>query len=385
LFSVLSFFLFFQCFLVGLVLVSIFASNESNSITSSSATGLFFIAGVDAASPPTSSSVVSTVQVSLKGKKYEIQDVATVEELQERLEEASGVAPSKQGRILFQGKTLAKANDGKSSLVEAGVKSGDVLNCVPAGSSGSTSGKKKKKTALTSAAKKSTANTAGSSKSVTSSAAAKLSDELSTLTGGKNPEDMSPDEIKAALKAAGVDTDKLDEANQRMTEMLQQAGVDTSKMEDMVKNMMSGDGGGGGLGGLFGGKPPSMEDSMDMMNSMMNSPLFSQLMNDPEKLEESRQMILKNPMMKSMLDMNPQISQILNDPVAWRESMQAAAKMYQEMDKDELLSAMKEGAAAAAANGGLPPGMPPGLFGDGAASAASTTTPSALDELDEDD
>mmetsp|Transcript_39251 Transcript_39251/g.94910 ORF Transcript_39251/g.94910 Transcript_39251/m.94910 type:complete len:378 (-) Transcript_39251:102-1235(-) len=365
-------------FAVGSVLALSF-HNDGSSSSSSSLRLLPFIPVVDATPPP----VVSSVQVSLKGKKYEIEDVTTVEELQERLEEASGVSPSKQGRILFQGKTIT-SNDGKTSLVDAGVKTGDVLNCVPA-----TSGKKKKST---SAAKKSTATASSSSAAAASpakkspvdtAALEKLSAELSTITGGKNPEDMSPDEIKTALKAAGVDTDKLDEANQKMKEMLESSGIDTNKMEDMVKNMMGGGGAGGadgGLGGLFGGKQPSMEDSMDMMSGMMNSPLFTQMMNDPEKLEESRQMILKNPMMKSMLEMNPQMAQIINDPVAWRESMQAAAKMYQEMDKDELLAAMKEGAAAAGS--GMPPdGMPSGLFGDSAAS----TTPSALDELDEDD
>jgi hypothetical protein len=331
---------------------------------------------------------VSSVQVSLKGKKYEIKDVATVEELQERLEEASGISPSKQGRILFQGKTLT-SSDGKSRLIDAGVQTGDVLNCVP-----TTTGKKKKTSTATAAAKKpaesSSLSTSSSmlSKSSVESEMAKLSAELTKITGGKNPEDMSQEEIIAALKEAGVDTDKLDEANKRMKQMLEASGIDTNKMEEMVKNMMGGggsDGGaGGGLGGLFGGKSPSMEESMDMMSSMMNSPLFSQYMNDPEKLEESRQMILSNPMMKSMLEMNPQLSQVLNDPIAWRETMQAAAKMYQEMDKDELLAAMKESAAAAGSGmmpGGLPDGLPPGLFGDGAASSS----PSTLDELDEDD
>ena len=360
-----------------MLVFSFHGGGSSSSSPSSSLRLLPFIPVVHATPPP----VVSSVQVSLKGKKYEIEDVTTVEELQERLEEASGISPSKQGRILFQGKTIT-SNDGKTSLVDAGVKTGDVLNCVPA-----TSGKKKKST---SAAKKSTATASSSSAAAATSpdknspvdtaALEKLSAELSTITGGKNPEDMSPEEIKTALKAAGVDTDKLDEANQKMKEMLESSGIDTNKMEEMVKNMMGGGGADGGLGGLFGGRQPSLEDSMDMMSGMMNSPLFTQMMNDPEKLEESRQMILKNPMMKSMLEMNPQMAQIINDPVAWRESMQAAAKMYQEMDKDELLAAMKEGAAAAGS--GVPPdGMPSGLFGDSAAS----TTSSALDELDEDD
>jgi hypothetical protein len=46
------------------------------------------------------------------------------------------------------------------------------------------------------------------------------------------------------------------------------------------------------------GKPPSMEESMKMMQEMVNSPIFQEYMNDPERLEQSRQMILNNPMLK---------------------------------------------------------------------------------------
>lgn len=348
---------------------------------------------VNAASSP-STSVISSIQVSLKGKRYQVENVSTLAELQERLEEASGVPPSKQGRILFRGQTLSGSGSSNVALSEAGVQDGDVVNCVPTsaaavGAGGKTTGSGKKKT------KKSTTSSSSSSGSTQKKAASSTTTTTTVIPKDEKltpPEDMTPDQIKASLKEAGIDTEMLDQANEQMKGMLQQAGVDPEKMEAMVQNMMGGAGGGGpggGLGDLFGGMggagaggAPSLEESMDLMSGMMNSPLISQFMNDPEKLEESRQMILKNPMMKSMVEMNPGMSQIINDPVAWREAMQAAAKMYQEMDKDDLLQAMKEGASAAAAGGGMPPGMPPGLFGSG---SASSTTPSALDELDEDD
>ena len=106
----------------------------------------------------------------------------------------------------------------------------------------------------------------------------------------------------------------------------------------------------------------------------MNSPMFQQYMSDPDRLEESRQMILNNPMMKSMLAGMPGMEDLLNDKDAWREAMQAAANLYQNMDNDQLMQAMMGGAGAGA-------GMPPGLF-DGMNPAGAEAS-LALDELSE--
>jgi len=96
----------------------------------------------------------------------------------------------------------------------------------------------------------------------------------------------------------------------------------------------------------------------------MKSPMFQEYMSDPEKLEQSRQMILQNPMLKGMMGNMPGMEELLNNPDAWREAMQAAANMYQNMDPNDLMKAM----------GGMG-GMPGGdMFGDATA---------ALDELSE--
>lgn len=115
-----------------------------------------------------------------------------------------------------------------------------------------------------------------------------------------------------------------------MKNMLKNAGVDASQLDDLMKSMP---GGGEGM--------PNMEESMKMMQDMMNSPLFQEYMNDPEKLEQSRQMILSNPMMKGMMAGMPGFDEILNDPVKWRETMLAAANMYKSMGSD--LSKLMEG------------------------------------------
>ena len=98
---------------------------------------------------------------------------------------------------------------------------------------------------------------------------------------------------KSLLREAGV----TDGANIVMTpgagsmqDLMKQAGVDTDKLDDLMKSM--------GLNGAGDGKAPSMEESMNMMKDMMNSPMIKDMMSDPERLEQSRQMILNNPMMK---------------------------------------------------------------------------------------
>ena len=244
---------------------------------------------------------IHNLQVTLRGHKYEISGVETVQQLQDELQKTSGVSPKQQGRVLFGGKRLTASQ----SLEEAGVTDGAKLNLVP----GKTTTKSTTTTTTTTTAKAS---------STSSSAEPKL-------------EGMG--------------------------------GMDMAGFDDFIKSM----GGGGGENG----KPPNMEESMEMMSSMMNSPIFQEYMSDPEKLEQSRQMILQNPLLKSMMGGMPGMEELLNDPVAWREAMTAAANIYKNMDKDDLMKAMM--------GDGMPP---PGIF-DGSMDSAATTA--ALDELSEGD
>lgn len=255
----------------------------------------------------TANTPIPSVQVTLRGKKYEIEDVTTVSELQERLSEASGVDPSQQGRVLFNGKRL----DSDDALSVVGVEKGDQLNVVP--------GKTKSK---------------GKSTSSTSS--------------------------------SGATSEAAPASSNSMKGMLEGSGIDTSKLDEMMKSMGAGK----------NGEAPDLSESMEMMSNMMKSPIFTEYMNDPERLEQSRQMILNNPMLKSMMGSMPGMEDILNSPEAWREAMQAAASMYQNMDQDDLMNAMM---GMGGAGGGMD--MPPGLF-DGTTPKAGTA---ALDELPEDD
>jgi len=254
------------------------------------------------------SAPLKDLQVTLRGKKYDISDVTTVKELKEKVKEISGT--TKDHNVLFGGKKLATS----ASLQEAGVSDGDQLNMVPAST-------KTKQSAATTTAKSSTASAA---------------------TSGDG---------------AGQDTENID----AMKEYLQQSGMDPAQIEQMMSSM--------------GGEMPDLKDSLQSMTQMMNSPMFQEYMSNPEMLEQSRQMILNNPMLKGMMGSMPGMEELLNDPVAWREAMQAAANMYKNMDGADLQS-MLEGM------GNMPGGAPGGLFNGGLDNSAAATA--ALDELDED-
>merc|ERR1712154_760343 len=74
-----------------------------------------------------------------------------------------------------------------------------------------------------------------------------------------------------------------------------------------------------------------MQQSMEMMQEMLKSPLFDEYLNSPEKMEQSRQMILTNPLMKNMMSSLPGFDDILQDKHKFRETMIAAAQMYKNM------------------------------------------------------
>jgi len=263
------------------------------------------------------SSPLKDLQVTLRGKKYDVSDVTTVKELKERVKEISGT--TKDHNVLFGGKKLANS----VSLQEAGVSDGDQLNMVPATT----------KTKQSAAAATTTAAATAKSSTAASSAAA--------ANGGEGQKSESMDAMK---------------------EYLQQSGMDPAQIEQMMSSM--------------GGEMPDLKESLQSMTQMMNSPMFQEYMSNPEMLEQSRQMILNNPMLKGMMGGMPGMEELLNDPVAWREAMQAAANMYKNMDGSDLQS-MLEGM------GNMPGGAPGGLFNGELDNSSAATA--ALDELDEDD
>ena len=185
---------------------------------------------------------------------------------------------------------------------------------------------------------------------------------------GSGPPGSVPFVPRGGADAAAGDGPGGGAGSSPLEDMMKAAGVDPEQLDGLMKGMP-----GGGEGGM-----PSMEESMKAMGDMMNSPVFKEYMEDPEKLEESRQMILQNPMMKSMMAGMPGFDEILNDPDKWRETMQAAAEMYKQMGSGmgDLMSGMMGGMGGGAGLPGLG-----GAGGDGMPTLGGSSE--ALDELSE--
>ena len=271
--------------------------------------------------------------MTLRGQPYEIEDVTTVGELRAQLAEQAGESssssqPQRLKLLLSGGQRLP--DDPKAVLADVGVPTtGAQLSAVPSSSSG-----KKKKSSST------------------------------NINSNNKP--------IASASTAGPAA-----ASNPMKDYLKQAGIDTAQLDEMMK----------GLGGAGGEEEqtPSLQDSMAAMKDVMNSPMFQEMMNDPERLEQSRQMILNNPMLKSMMGGMPGMEELLNDKDAWREAMQAAAEIYKSMDSDQLMKTMMAGMGASGMPpmGGMGGGAGANLF-DGTLDNSMAAT-AALDELDEDE
>lgn len=263
------------------------------------------------------------MSVTLRGKKYSVNNVSTVSEIQKNVEALSGLTASKQG-VLFQGQKLQPPD----VLEDVGIEDGSVINIVP--TSGSSGTKKKKKSAAT------TVSNNGSS-----------STDSETSSTSTNP----------------------------MEEMLKSAGIDTAQFKDMLDSMP------GSGGSPTGNAEKDMVQSMEMLQKMMSSPMFQQFMNDPERLEQSRQMILQNPLMKSMMASLPGFDDILNDKEKWRETMVAAANMYQSMGS-EMMEAMAKSSSSMMNGAGMGNMMNPGF---GLPDMGQPGAFAGLDELSEGD
>lgn len=259
------------------------------------------------------------VQINFRGQIHEIGNVSTLTELQSEIENTTQLEKSKQG-ILFQGKNLLSSTIGDADLEELGLVEGSVLNVVP---------KKSKKSSKKSSAAKLVSD-----------------DKTSNESKSQSPLDSQMAKMEEMLKAQGIDPEEL-------------------------KKMMPED-----------GKMPDPSEAMNMMKDMMSSPMFDSYMNDEDRLEESRQAILNNPMMKNAMKSVPGFDEILNSKEMWRDTMRAAAQMYKNMDPDQLSAMMNMGMGGAGGMpgaGGFPNMDMGGLFG------SSSPSNAALDELSEGD
>lgn len=251
--------------------------------------------------------------MTLRGKKFEINEATSVEEIKTEISKLNG-GKEEKADIIFNGKKLKS----KEILEDAGVPDGAKLNMVPR--------LKKKSSSSSSSSKSAAAAAAGGGATTTSS------------------------------------TESVDSVGQMVSDYMKQAGVD-DKLGDLMKSMS-------GLGGGSGGGPPDMKESMKMMSDMMSSPLFKDFLKDPEKLEQARQMMLNNPMFSSMMKSVPGMEDVLNDKDAWREAMLMAVDLFQNMDMDEITQMMESMGSDPNAFPGMGGGMP-GMGGMGGMGASN--------------
>ena len=257
------------------------------------------------------------IQVTLRGKKYSVPNVSTVSQLQAKVESLTGLVSDKQS-LLYNGRKLKPDDVHNDELEEYGIEDGSIINVVPLSSK---IGKKKS----------------------------------STVSSASSTAEVSSKGEIASEDSSSINIDSL----------MKQAGLDTSKLQDLMK----------GIPGMENGKLPDFKESMSMMKDLMSNPLLQEMLTDPERLEQSRQAILNNPMMKSMFLGMPGFDELLNDKEKWRDSMIAAASLYKDLNPEtmeNMLAGLQNGL-----NGELP------NLGDTA--AAEESFDAALDELSEDD
>eukprot|EP00903_Cladosiphon_okamuranus_P017110 g15764.t1 len=209
-----------------------------------------------------------SVKVTLRGKKYDVKDVTSVEDVQKSVEEQAGLAKEQQS-VLFKGNLLKSELD----LEEAGIADGDTVNIVPS----------KKPKAAASAADKAFAVGAGGD-----------TEEVEAGAGGAVGGASDP--FGGALGGLG--------------------GLGGAM---------------GGLGGgMPGGMPPGVTPEMyqKMMKEMMNSDMMEEVLGNPEKMEQARQAILENPTLKQAMAQLPGFSDMIDSPEKWRENMEMALEMF---------------------------------------------------------
>lgn len=240
------------------------------------------------------------------GKAYDLTlDGASpsVSDLQQSISEASGITPDRQ-TILFKGQVLEPGSSlSDYSLVEGGTIS--VVRRIGKSSSSSSSASK------------------------------------TPATSNRSTTTVPPTSTTSSTPPPPIDTGLGGDADMD--------GMNAPSLEEMMRNLNMNAGGQipglasmlGGAGGAPGmGNQANMEQLFaqlpQMMNGLLNTPLFKEYLNNKEKQEQSREAILNNPMMRSLLESDPEFASVVNDPDKWRASMEAAKSLIPEEEEGDM-------------------------------------------------
>ena len=101
----------------------------------------------------------------------------------------------------------------------------------------------------------------------------------------------------------------------------------------------------GGLGGMPG-MPTDPAEYEAAMEQLLDSPMMNEFLGDPEKIEQSRQALLNNPMAMNMMKSMPGFDEIINDKDKFRERMLESRKQFEDMKAERAASKAAESAAA---------------------------------------
>ena len=101
----------------------------------------------------------------------------------------------------------------------------------------------------------------------------------------------------------------------------------------------------GGLGGMPG-MPTDPAEYEAAMEQLLDSPMMNEFLGDPEKIEQSRQALLNNPMAMNMMKSMPGFDEIINDKDKFRERMLESRKQFEDMKAERAAAKAAENAAA---------------------------------------
>ncbi|EME29115.1 Peptidyl-prolyl cis-trans isomerase Mip [Galdieria sulphuraria] len=213
-------------------------------------------------------------------------NIYTVHSLQEKIAEVSGIVADRQ-TLLYKGQVL----DPDAPLANYSVSDGVTINVVRRVGAKPSGNNSKNHSDVSSSSE-----TVSEDKKRTEASSSSASVGLGTIT---------EDTLSSYMKNLGMSSTFPNTDNQ-------------SQLSHLVQSLMGGAQSGSG----------DMGSMSEMLSSIWQTPAMQEYLNDPEKLEASRQAVKNNPFLQPWIQADPEFSKVLNDPERWKESMEAAKMMF---------------------------------------------------------
>lgn len=114
-----------------------------------------------------------------------------------------------------------------------------------------------------------------------------------------------------------------------------------SQLNQLVQSLMG--------GAQSSGTSGDMSSMSEMLSSIWQTPAMQEYLNDPEKLEASRQAVKNNPFLQPWIQADPEFSKVLNDPERWKTSMEAAKMIFSKTNTSSVGDQPRSNSAGVAA------------------------------------